>query len=122
MPSRTPTSSLQAMLMMNSDVVLDRVNAEGRGRVAQMLAEVESDGITAAAAWRSATGRGATAEEIERAVERGLVEKLYLATLSRRPLASEMDVALGALSDDLPQGLENLQWALVNKPEFLFNY
>jgi hypothetical protein len=33
-----------------------------------------------------------------------------------------MDVALAALGKDRAQGLENLRWALVNKPEFLFNY
>jgi len=122
MPARTPASSLQAMLMMNSQTVLDRVQAEGAGRVAQMLAEVEQDGIVAAEAWRSASGREPTATELERAVNRGLVEKLYLATLSRRPLAAETDVALSALARGRAQGLENLQWALVNKPEFLFNY
>lgn len=122
MPARTPASSLQAMLMMNSQTVLDRVQAEGAGRVAQMLEEIEQDGIVAAEAWRSASGREPTAIELERAVNRGLVEKLYLATLSRRPLAAETDVALSALAKDRAQGLENLQWALVNKPEFLFNY
>jgi hypothetical protein len=55
-------------------------------------------------------------------MDRALVEKLYIVTLTRRPLAAEMDVALGALDKDRRQGLENLQWALVNKPEFIFNY
>ena len=122
MPSRSPASSLQAMLMMNSEMVLDRVRAQGAGRVAQMLQKLESDRITAAETWRAATGEQPDESQVTRAVERGLVEKLYLSTLSRRPAAAEMDVALGALADDLPQGLENLQWALVNKPEFLFNY
>ena len=53
---------------------------------------------------------------------RAIVEKLYLSTLSRRPVPGEMDVAMGALGADLAQGAENLQWALLNKPEFLFNY
>ena len=61
-------------------------------------------------------------EELERVLDRGLVEKIYLATLSRRPLPAEMDISLGALHKDRQQGLENLQWALLNKPEFLFNY
>ena len=122
MPARTPTSSLQAMLMMNSDVVLERVKAEGESRVAKLLAGVEEDRIDAAQAWRAASGREPTEEELARAIERGLVEKLYVATLTRRPLPAEMDVALTALRADRKQGLENLQWALVNKPEFLFNY
>ena len=122
MPARTPTSSLQAMLMMNSDVVLERVKAEGESRVAQLLAGVEADRIDVAQAWRAATGREPTEQELARAIDRALVEKLYVGTLTRRPLAAEMDVALGALQEDRKQGLENLQWALVNKPEFLFNY
>ena len=122
MPTRTPTSSLQAMLMMNSDVVLERVKAEGQSRVAQLLHGVEDDRIDVAQAWRSATGNEPTEQELQRALNRGLVEKLYVATLTRRPVAAEMDVALGALDKDRRQGLENLHWALVNKPEFLFNY
>ena len=37
MPKRAHTSSLQAMLMMNSKVVLDRVKAEGNSQVDQLL-------------------------------------------------------------------------------------
>lgn len=122
MPARTSASSLQAMLMMNSQAVLDRVESEGAGRVAQLLDNLENDRIVAREAWRAAAGREPEPREIDRAVERGLVERLYLATLSRRPLASELDVALSALGKDREQGLENLHWALLNKPEFLFNY
>ncbi len=122
MPARTPTSSLQAMLMMNSDVVLARVKAEGESRVARLLDGAEADRIDVAQAWRVAAGREPTEAELDRAIDRALVEKLYVATLTRRPLAAEMDVALSALDEDRKQGLENLQWALVNKPEFLFNY
>ena len=122
MPTRTPASSLQAMLMMNSELVLDRIQAEGGGRVSRMLDQLESDRIVAAEAWRAATGTDPAPGDLDRAVNRGLVEKLYLSTLSRRPLGAELDVALGALAKDRAQGLENLQWALVNKPEFLFNY
>ena len=121
-PSRVPGSSLQAMLMMNSRTVLDRVQADGAGRVAQLLAGVESDRVVAEQAWRAATGSAPDAGDVDAAVRRGIVERLYLSTLSRRPVPTEMDVALGALAGDLPQGAENLQWALLNKPEFLFNY
>ena len=122
MPARTPTSSLQAMLMMNSEVVLDRVKAEGGSRVAQLLDGAEEDRIDVEQAWRAATGREPNEQELARALDRALVEKLYVATLTRRPMAAEMDVALSALDRDRRQGLENLQWALVNKPEFIFNY
>ncbi|MXY71056.1 MAG: DUF1549 domain-containing protein [Acidobacteriia bacterium] len=121
-PARTPASSLQAMLMMNSQMVLDRVQSDGAGRVAEMLSDLERDNIVAAAGWRAATGASPQPSELQAAVHRGLTERLYLATLSRRPLEAELEVALAALRDDPAQGLENLQWALVNKPEFLFNY
>jgi hypothetical protein len=96
MPKKAHTSSLQAMLMMNSKVVLDRVKAEGGSRVEQLLNSGESD--------------------------RERVTKLYLATLSRKPLQAELEVAMRELDRDRRKGLENLQWALLNSPEFLFNY
>lgn len=122
MPARAPTSSLQAMLMMNSDVVLDRVKAQNASRVEQLLEGREQERITAGQAIRAATGRPATASETAIAVDRSLVEKVYLATLSRRPLEKEMAVSLGELERHGDRGLENLQWALLNSPEFIFNY
>ena len=121
-PARVPGSSLQAMLMMNSRTVLDRVQSDGAGRVAGILDSLDADRVVAAAAWKAATGEAPAPAKTEAAVRRGIVEKLYLSTLSRRPIPGEMDVALGALETDLEQGSENLQWALLNKPEFLFNF
>ncbi len=121
-PSRVGGSSFQAMLMMNSSAVLDRVQSDGTGRVAKLLEALQSDRVVASAAWKSATGDAPGPEQVDAAVRRGIVEKLYLSTLSRRPVPGEMDVALGALESDVEQGAENLQWALLNKPEFLFNY
>ena len=121
-PARPTSSSLQAMLMMNSRTVLDRVQSDGVGRVARMVDALEADRIVATAAWKAATGEVPDPRQAESAVRRGIVEKLYLSTLSRRPIPAEMDVALGALDKDIGQGAENLQWALLNKPEFLFNY
>ena len=122
LPARTQTSSLQAMLMMNSQVVLDRVKAEGNSRVDQLLDRLTDDRLVIEQSFRAAVGRDPEPEEVERVLDRGLVEKIYLATLSRRPLPEEMDISLVALHKDRKQGLENLQWALLNKPEFLFNY
>jgi hypothetical protein len=48
---------------------------------------------------------------------------LYLTTISRRPSAAETEVGLKALSaSDRKRAAENLQWALINSPEFLFNH
>jgi hypothetical protein len=84
------------MMLMNSPFVNRRVKAEGGGRVAQL---VSSDLPNA-----------------------GIVEQLYLATLSRPPLPAEKQVALGWLEEDRRQGAEDLQWALLNKLDFVFNY
>ncbi|MEZ5400644.1 MAG: DUF1553 domain-containing protein [Bryobacteraceae bacterium] len=96
MPKKTTPSSLQAMVLMQSKLVTDRVLALGNSRVQALL---ESDVADAA-----------------------LVDQLYVATLSRRPAPEESEVALRALAKDRRRGAENLQWALINSPEFLFNY
>ncbi len=121
-PARTLQSSLQAMLMMNSRTVLDRIQADGSGRVARMLQSLVSDRMVAEAVWKASTGHSPDPERVETIIRRHIVDQLYLSTLSRRPIPTEMDIALTALDEDLGQGVENLQWALLNKPEFLFNY
>ena len=55
----------------------------------------------------------------------GLVEELFLATLSRHPSAPERAVALAALEaqpNDRRQAAEDLFWTLLNHPEFLFQH
>jgi Protein of unknown function (DUF1549)/Protein of unknown function (DUF1553) len=96
MPKKTPQSSLQAMLLMESKIVNERVAAKGGTRVEQLLSEKIDD--------------------------RTLVEKLYLSTVSRKPNEPELATALKALAKDRTRGAENLQWALINSPEFIFNY
>jgi hypothetical protein len=96
MPKKTSQSSLQAMLLMQSRLVNERVAAKDGTRVAQLLSEKIDD--------------------------RSLVEKLYLATVSRKPNAPELAIALKSLAADRKRGAENLQWALINSPEFIFNY
>jgi hypothetical protein len=96
MPKKTTPSSLQAMLLMQSKIVTDRVLALGGSRVDTLLQETVDD--------------------------RQLLDRMYLETLSRRPTGPESEVALRALAKDRRRGAENLQWALINSPEFIFNY
>jgi hypothetical protein len=96
MPKKTPQSSLQAMLLMESRIVNERVAAKGGTRVEQLLNEKIDDRV--------------------------LIEKLYLSTVSRKPSEPELATALKALAADRVRGAENLQWALINSPEFIFNY
>ncbi len=96
MPKKVPQSSLQAMQLMESKLVTERVLAKNGSRVEQLLKTYSDDRV--------------------------LVDRLYLATVSRRPTDTEMEVALKALMPDRKRGTENLQWALINSPEFIFNY
>jgi hypothetical protein len=89
-------SILQAMMLMNSPFVNKRVRAEGGSRVEQL---VKSDKPNAQ-----------------------VVDELYLATLSRPPRDDERALAVGWLDADRRQGAEDLQWSLLNKLDFVFNY
>ena len=82
--------------MMTSPVVTKRVTAEGDTRVAALLAAKKSD------------------EEA--------LEELFLAALTRRPSADEMEVGKRVLAKDRKTGLENIQWALLNSTEFMVNH
>ena len=90
------SSPVQAMMMMTSPVVTKRVAAEGSTRVANLLKAGKSD------------------EEI--------IEDLFLASLSRRPTADEVEVAKRVIAKDKKTGVENIQWALLNSTEFLVNH
>ena len=96
MPKKVSPSSLQAMLLMQSHVVTDRVDSS-KGGILKTLLAAESDNVR-------------------------VVEQIFLYTISRKPTRPETDVALKALAADRRQGAENLQWALLNSPEFIFNY
>jgi hypothetical protein len=89
-------TSVQAMLMMASPVVTNRVSAEGSTRVARLLQ------------------LGKTDDQI--------VEELFLASLSRRPEKDEMEVAKRLIKEDGKAGIENVEWILLNSPEFLLNH
>ena len=51
-----------------------------------------------------------------------LVEKLFMNTLSRKPNAEERRAALARRGRNRTEWAEDLQWALMNKLDFLFNY
>jgi hypothetical protein len=95
-PPKPPMGSpLQAMLLMQSSVVNDRVQAKGDSRVQQLLDSYKDDSR--------------------------LIEELFLGTLGRPATADEKQIAGAALAADRKQGAQNLQWALINHVEFLFN-
>ena len=96
-PPRPPAASpLQPLLLMRSPVVTERVLAEKDSRVQNLLATHAENGK--------------------------VVEELFLGTLARYPQAEERKIAVAALDRDRVAGAENLQWALLNLAEFLYNY
>jgi len=96
-PPRNPTGSpLQPLLLMQSSVVNDRVLAAKDSRV-QRLLDAYKDNAR-------------------------VVDELFLATLSRMPSKPEKEVSVQALEQDRIRGAQNLQWALINQVEFVFNY
>ncbi|MBM3738173.1 MAG: DUF1549 domain-containing protein [Acidobacteria bacterium] len=96
-PPRPPSPSpLQPLLLMRSPVVNDKVLAEKDSRVQRLLDSYPDNGK--------------------------VVEELFLATLARFPSAPEKELAAGALAANRKEGAQNVQWALLNLAEFLYNY
>ena len=90
-------SVVQSLHLMNSRALQARIS-DGKGRV-HALAESGSDPA-------------------------GIVSQLYLSTLSRRPTARELEMACAvfeAKGATRKTAAEDVFWALVNSPEFLFN-
>jgi hypothetical protein len=96
-PPKAPAPSpLQPIMLMRSPVVNDRVLAAKDSRVQRLLDSYkENDRV---------------------------VEELFVATLSREPSADEKAVALSAMSSNRVEGAQNVQWALLNLVEFLYNF
>ncbi len=90
MPKKVPPSALQAMLLMQSKVVTERID------VSSLLAQSKDN--------------------------QQVVDELFLRSIARRPTPEQSAVALRAMATNRQKGAENLLWALINSPEFLFNY
>ena len=69
--------------------------------------------------------KGRIAQLAEKDIEDSdLIEEIYLATLSRLPDTSEKNSALDYISSaqNKIEGAQDLMWALINSPAFLFNH
>lgn len=96
-PARPPQPSpLQPIILMRSSVVLDRVLAQKDGRVQRLLDSYPDNGK--------------------------VVDEMFLATLTRQPLPEEKSLALSVMEKNRVEGAQNLQWALLNLAEFLYNF
>ena len=92
----TEVSLAHAMNLINGPTVADAL-IDPEGRIAQLLEGAQDD--------------------------RAIVEELYLATLSRLPQKNEYAVAVEHLAnaESKEEGAQDLLWALINSPAFLFN-
>lgn len=89
-------SLIQTLTMMNSGIVLNGIKRTGRTTVATVLNDTRDPAAIA--------------------------ERLYLTTLSRYPTAEERTASVAFLAGgNLDERTEDLQYALLNKLEFLFN-
>ena len=89
-------SILQALELMNSPLVADRVSAASSGGTMAALLQQPDD---------------------------VLVQGLHLAVLGRLPSAEELAAGVAALADgDRVENAGDLMWSLYNKVDFIFNY
>jgi len=91
-------STVQAAALLNSKFVNDRVKAHNEGRILRLL---NHDPALS---------------------NREIVDEMFLAFLARPPREAEMGIAVKALEERHTQGLEDLAWSLINKPEFVYDY
>jgi hypothetical protein len=91
-------SSLQALNMMNNAFVMNRIHNGNAGSTVQQLLRQTTDPLA-------------------------IIEGLYLATLNHFPSADEITIARDVMRRlGNQRGAESLQWALLNKVEFLYSY
>ena len=69
----------------------------------------------------NAKGRAHTLAESNKSVAE-IVTELYLAALNRPPIADELQLASAAFKENRQTGCEDVLWALLNSPEFVFNH
>jgi hypothetical protein len=94
---RTSEVSLaQALNLMNGETISNAI-IDSNGRVARLVKEVPDNGK--------------------------LVEDIYLATMSRFPNKTERETAVKHIetAKDRTEGAQDIMWALLNSPAFLFN-
>jgi hypothetical protein len=91
------TAISQSLAMMNDPIVTTRVKRVNNSTMQKVLASTSDPGA--------------------------ITDQLYLATLARRPTAQERQLAIDYLKAGTPLGdrAEDLQFALLNSLEFLFN-
>lgn len=91
-------SITQAVLLMNGPFLKEKIKAAPGSYLKKLLG-----------------GQPALADD-------EIISRLHIRFLSRPPASAELAKAKNLVSRNRDQGFEDLQWILVNKVEFLFNY
>ena len=92
----TEVSLAHAMNLINGPTVADAI-IDPKGRIANLIKDEKDDHT--------------------------IIEELYLATLARLPMENEYTIAVEHLAgaESKEKGAQDLMWALINSPAFLFN-
>ena len=94
---KSRASPVQAMMMMGSPVITSRVDARGETRVANLVNSNKTD------------------DEI--------IEELVLSSMSRLPTVDELVLGKRLIAENgRSDGVEAIQWVLLNSTEFLLNH
>jgi hypothetical protein len=95
--TRTSDSSvLGSLSLMNSPFITNKVAGQSSSNVARLLQNPMTD--------------------------ESVLDQLFLQTLSRRPTAGEKQAVLDRRGKTRTEWAEDIQWALINKLDFLFNF
>jgi hypothetical protein len=96
-PARPPQPSpMQPIMLMRSSVVNDRVIAANDSRVQRLLDSYKDDGK--------------------------VVDELFMSALSREPSQEEKALGVSVMAKNRVEGAQNIEWALLNLVEFLYNF
>ena len=101
----TNTSMIHTSVMLYSKIVKNKVKAGTEGSLTNTL-------LNKYPPWT-----WTEADHLEK-----LIEEVFLATLVRLPTAEELATSTLHIEKYRDKGIENLQWALFNKIEFMVNY
>jgi hypothetical protein len=91
-------SVLQSLSLMNNNFVMQRIHANNNGSTVQRLLSGTSD-------------------------RRAIIGYMFFATLGRYATNEELNIAFATVQRlGNQRGAEALQWALLNKVDFIYNY
>ena len=99
-PRKSSPSLLQVLYLMNSYVNVSRSLPNGAQGSNTRIARLSQAAIT----------------------EDEAIDELFLATLSRTPTKTEQDLLDRLRKGNRDQWLSDVQWSLINKLDFIFNY